>query len=211
MIPLWQRWLIYLCCAGAFVMALLLLRLAWRVAASLFRQDEVVEAAVREEWAGLVERGELRPDLHLPGPASSHRGYEGTLDGRRVSLLLMSGNNKGWRVSRTEITVRPTSAAHTGVTLHATGERGREPHGLAFADVVRVAGSDAARVEARLGPVAERLVAFVARRGGELRVDDEALRWITRDLVFQGEGEALLRELVALADEIARRLAAGDA
>lgn len=207
--PAWQLYLFYALFAAGLVVTLWLLRLAWQVASSFFGQGDVVEATVREEWAGLVERAPLRLARRLDFPASSHRTYEGTLDGCRVSLQLMLGNKKGLDVSRTEIAVVPPAPGLARIGLRASGERGRDPGGLRFEEVFQVSGADPTAVRSRLGPTAERLVAFVTRRGGSLVVDDAGVRWTTRDTAFGGEGEAVVRELIAIGRETSDRLGRG--
>lgn len=110
-LPFGKLLALYLLLAAGLVAAAFLLRMAWRVAASLFTQDDVVERA------GLVARGELREGLRLPGPASSHRAHEGTLDGCRVTVRLMLGSNKGTPISRTEVVV----AAPRGLLFGGVG------------------------------------------------------------------------------------------
>lgn len=209
--PGWQLAIVYALCAVGLVVALWLLRLAWRVASGSLRQGDAVEAAVREEWTGLVERAPLRLARRLDLPGSSHRAYEGTLDGCRVSLQLMSGDKKGLAVTRTDVVVVPPAPVAGSIRLRGALERGRDPDGLELEDVFTVSGGDLQEVRSRLGPAAMRLVVFLCRRGGTLHVDGEALRWSTPDLAFGGKGEALVRELTTLATDACGRLAGAGA
>jgi len=152
--------------------------------------QEVLDATVSQEYQPLIDSVDLE---RASNPSPNHQKLVGTIDGVEVNIELMYGYKKGMEVARTTIVTEVDGPDEPSVTARDVDS------GATFIEAFDANSGDVAHVASCLGEANKEVVAFAAERGGELTLSGRGAQWISRDLSFDGDGEAIVGALVEMA------------